>query len=74
MSEKERVLVAMCCNMTGTEKMDVVVIGNSEQPRDFHKSNTKQVKFLYFTNHTACQNRSNIAKWIRCVNTKMNGR
>ena len=41
-SEKDRITVAMCCNMTGTEKMDLVVIGKSKQPRSLRKAKTKQ--------------------------------
>ena len=40
-SEKDSITVAMCCNMTGTEKMDLVVIGKSKQLRAFRKANTK---------------------------------
>ena len=45
-SEKDRITVAMCCNMNGTENMDLVVIGKSKQPRAFSKANTKKLKFL----------------------------
>ena len=35
--------------MTGIEKMDLVVIGKSKQPRAFRKANTKQMKFCTST-------------------------
>ena len=60
--------------MTGTENMDLVVIGKSKLPRAFRKANTKQMKFLYFNNQTAWQNRSKFAKWIRHFEAKMHGR
>ena len=72
--EKDLITVAMCCNMTGTEKKDLVVIGKSKQPRAFRKANTKQTKFLYFNNQTAWQNRSTFAEWIRHFDAKMHGR
>ena len=34
-SEKYRITVAMCCNMMGTEKMNLIVIGKLKQPRAF---------------------------------------
>ena len=52
----------MCCNMTKTKKMDLVVIGKSKPPRAFRKANTKQMKILYFNNQTAWQNRSTFAE------------
>ena len=60
--------------MTGTERMDHVVIGKSNQPRAFRKANTKQMKFLYFNNQTAWQNRSTFAEWLRHFDAKMHGR
>ena len=64
----------MCCNMTGTEKMDFVVIGKSKQPRAFRKANTKKMTFLYFNNQTAWQYRSTFADWLRHFADKMHGR
>ena len=43
----------MCCNMTGTEKMDLVVMGKSKQPRAFRKANTKQMKLVYLDSYNA---------------------
>ena len=60
--------------MTGTEKMDLVVIGKSKQSRAFRKFNTKLVKFLYFNNQAAWQNRSTFAEWLRHFDAKMHGR
>ena len=39
-SENDRITVAMCCNMTGIETMDLVVIGKPKQPRAFRKATT----------------------------------
>ena len=55
----------MCCNMIGTEKIYLVVIGKSKQPRAFCKTNTKQMKFLYINNKNAWQNRSTFVEWLR---------
>ena len=44
-SEKDIITVEMCCNMTGADKMELVVICKSNQPRAFRKANTKQMKF-----------------------------
>ena len=73
-SEKDRIAVAMCCNMNGTEKMDLVVIGKSKKPRAFRKANTKQMEFVYFNKQTAWQNRSTFAEWLRQFDAKMHGR
>jgi hypothetical protein len=73
-SEKDRITVAFCCNATGTEKMDLVVIGQSKQPRAFRKANTKSMRFEYFNNKTAWQNRSTFDEWIRRFDAKMHGR
>ena len=60
--------------MTGTEKMDLVFIGKSKQPRAFREANTKQMTFLYFNNQTAWQNSSTFAEWLRYFDVKMHGR
>ena len=73
-AQRKEITVAMCCNMTGTEKMDLVVIGKSKQPWALRKANTKLMKFLYFSNQTAWQNRSTFAEWLRHFDTKMHGR
>ena len=49
-SEEDRIIVAMCCKMTGIEKMNLVVIGKSKQLRAVRKANTKQMKSLYCNN------------------------
>lgn len=36
-NSKERVTALLCCNMTGTEKLPLLVIGKSETPRCFPK-------------------------------------
>ena len=56
-SEKDHITVAMCCNMTGIEKMDLVVIGKSKQTLTLCKANTRQMKFVYLNNQTAWQSR-----------------
>ena len=64
----------MCCNMTGTEKMDLVVMGKSKQPRAFRKANTKQMKLVYLDSYNAWQNRSTFAEWLRHFDDKIHGR
>lgn len=42
----DRVTVDFCCNMTGTEEIDLVVIGNSREPRAFRKVSIKTSTIL----------------------------
>ena len=60
--------------MIGTVKMYLVFIGKSKQSRAFRKFNTKLVKFLYFNNQAAWQNRSTFAEWVWQCDAKMTGR
>lgn len=38
---KDRITVLLCANMTGTEKLPILVIGKSKQPRSFPKDRSK---------------------------------
>ena len=73
-SEKDSITVAMCCNMTSTEKMDLVVHRQVEETQAFCKANTKQMEFLCFNNQTAWQTRSTFAEWLRHFDSKMHGK
>lgn len=72
--EKDRVTVGLCCNMDGSERMDLVVIGKSKQPRAFRQVRLDQLKFLYYYNKTAWQNRKTFDDWLRRFDRKMSGR
>ena len=72
--EKDRITVAFCCNMAGTEKMDIVVIGKSKEPRAFRHANVGSMPFTYYNNATAWQNRSTFGDWLRQFDLKMHGR
>jgi hypothetical protein len=73
-ADKERVTAAFCCNLTGSEKMQPVIIGKAARPLPFRKVQIDSVPFHYYHNKTAWQNRGTFSDWLRKFDLKMSGR
>ncbi len=71
---KDRITVGLCCNLTGSEKLDPVVIGKSAKPRCFKGENMKQKKIMYYSNKKAWMNTAVFNDWLQHFNLKMHGR
>lgn len=69
--DKARVTVAFCCNLTGSEKMDLIVIGTAKRPMPFRGVRVDQIPFVYYNNETAWQNRGTFGDWLRKFDLKM---
>ena len=54
--------------------MDVVVIGKSKQPRAFRQANIQRMRFSYYNNENAWQNRFTFDDWLRNFDLKIHGR
>ena len=62
---KERVTIMVCANMTGTEKLNLLVIGKSEKPRCF--SNIKHLPVLYKANKKAWVTSAIYEEWLHKI-------
>ncbi len=71
---KERMTTAFCCNLTGSEKMQPVIIGKAALPLSFRKVQIDSVPFHYFHNKTAWQNRGTFSGRLRKFDLKTSGR
>ncbi|KAL4103570.1 hypothetical protein QTP88_018931 [Uroleucon formosanum] len=61
---KERVTVMVGANMTGTEKLKLLVIGKSKQPRCFKKKNMQSLPVTYAYNKKAWMLSTIYESWI----------
>lgn len=61
---KERVTVMVGANMTGTEKLKLLVIGKSKQPRCFKKKNVQSLPVTYAYNKKAWMLSTIYESWI----------
>lgn len=72
---KERITVLLCCNMSGSEKLELLVIGKSAQPRCFPKKTTKHHSVsklgCHYRNQTkAWMNREIFGEWLLMLEEK----
>ena len=67
---KERINVALCCNMDGSEKLRLLVIGKCAKPRCFKKFNVG-LYCDYVFNKKAWMNSTTFVDWIQKFDRKM---
>ena len=60
---KERITVAVCANMDGSDKMQLLVIGKFQNPRCF--KNVKSLPVQYFANRKAWMVLEIFEGWLR---------
>ena len=66
---KDRITVLLCANMSGTEKLPLLLIGKSKNPRCFKGIRTLPVN--YQNNKKAWMTSDIFADWLKKVNTEM---
>ena len=66
---KDRLTVAMCCNMTGTEKRRLLVIGKFRSPRCF--KGIKNLPVIYEASPKAWMTMDLFQKWLRDFDCSM---
>lgn len=67
---KQRVTILLCCNMDGTDKRPLLVIGRSEKPRCF-KGNRRSLPIQYAANKKAWMSRALFSRWVEAFNADM---
>ena len=65
---KERITVAVCANMDGSDKMQLLVIGKFQNPRCF--KNVKSLPVQYFANRKAWMVSEIFEEWLRKLDRK----
>ena len=65
---KERITVAVCANMDGSDKMQLLVIGKFQNPRCF--KNVKSLPVQYFANRKAWMVSEIFEGWLRKLDRK----
>ncbi|XP_042900840.1 tigger transposable element-derived protein 4-like [Parasteatoda tepidariorum] len=66
---KERITVLVACNMDGTEKLPLFVVGKSANPRCF--KNLKTLPVVYASNKKAWMNKMLFKKWLTDLDRKL---
>lgn len=54
---KDRLTIGFCCNLSGSENIDPLVIGKSAKPRCFKGANMDKKKIMYYSNKKAWRTR-----------------
>lgn len=65
---KERITVAVCSNMVGSDKMELLVIGKFQNPRCF--KNSKSLPVQYLANRKAWMTSDIFENWLRKLDRK----
>jgi hypothetical protein len=72
-NNKDRITLAFTSNSTGTEKLDMLVIGRSKAPRCFKHLNLKNMRVQYYSNKSRWMTGDIMAQYLNWLNTKMRG-
>ncbi|CBQ70028.1 related to transposases [Sporisorium reilianum SRZ2] len=62
--KKTRISILFACNSSGTEKLDLLFIGHSQQPKAFQKQSPEQLGIHYFSNKKAWMTSSIFTTWL----------
>ena len=68
---KDRWTVALCCNMSGTNKIPLLVIGKSKHPRTFPKDHSKLGILSWESNGNAWMTKQIFSKWLKLFSELM---
>jgi hypothetical protein len=71
--DKERVTVTLCCNLDGSEKLPLVIIGKSKNPPCFKGFKIVQLEVKYFSNESAWMTNEVFTAWLKYFNLQMCG-
>ncbi|XP_026406444.1 CENP-B homolog protein 2-like [Papaver somniferum] len=72
--DKERLMILICCNEDGSEKILLWVIGKYANPRYFKNVNMNSLDFQYRANKRAWMTGALFEEYVRCLDAKMYGR
>lgn len=72
--DKARISIGLCCNLTGTEKLEPIVVNRAAKPRCFRGVNINDIPIKYFSNTKAWMTTKVFLEWVRAINLKMHGR
>ena len=71
---KSRVTVALCCNASGSEKMEPMIIGKLKNPRCFKGVNIEKRGIVYAASSNSWMTFIILDKWMQQLNLWMHGR
>jgi len=71
---KERLMLAVCCNADGLDKLPLLVIGKYENPRCFKNVNQDSFQCKYQSNPKAWMTQVIFLKWLKGFDARMAGR
>uniref|UniRef100_A0AAV1UXA4 HTH CENPB-type domain-containing protein n=1 Tax=Peronospora matthiolae TaxID=2874970 RepID=A0AAV1UXA4_9STRA len=72
--DKSRISIGLCSNMDGTEKLDLIVINKSLNPRCFKAIDVSKLPVHFHANAKAWMTGGIFATWLKAFNLKMSGR
>lgn len=67
---KERITVMVAANMSGTEKLPLLVIGKSKNPRRFGRKGVKSLPVTYTNNKKAWMNSQVYEEWLSKIDAR----
>ncbi len=71
---KERLMLAVCCNADGSDKLPLLVIGKYENPRCFKNVNRDNFGCKYRSNSKARMTQVIFLEWLKGFDARMAGR
>ena len=73
-SVKSRVTVALCCNASGSEKLEPMIIGKFKKPRCYKGVEIEKRGILYAASSNAWLNVIIFDMWLHQIDLRMHGR
>ena len=67
MNQKDRLTVCVCTNLTGTQKVELAIIGKSNKPMCFKNLEGKDKPIPYFSQKNAWSDKVTFEKWFKEV-------
>lgn len=71
---KERITVLVAANMSGTEKLPLLIIGKSKKPHCFGKTGVKSLPVTYTNNKKAWMNSEEYEAWLQRIDARFRKR
>uniref|UniRef100_UPI00398F087B tigger transposable element-derived protein 3-like n=1 Tax=Pristiophorus japonicus TaxID=55135 RepID=UPI00398F087B len=68
---KDQLTVLLCCNMTGTEKTKVLLVGKSQNPQCFQGISSSFIPVIYTSDNSAWMTATIFAKWLKDFDQEM---
>ncbi len=71
---KERITITVCCNVDGSDKLPLWIIGKSFHPRCFKNINIDNLDCKYHANKNAWMTQNIFKLWLTAFDRRMDGR